>query len=239
MSANTVVRSRRFGRPAGCLVAVTAGVLAISATSAWASPAAQQFKGEASYRYAGYRSSGPTTSASVRFTVPTLSCTDAKMRSVEFGVSVQTGAAPAFGGVIATCDRSRASYEAFLDLGGQGRGVSGADAGDTIEASATVVGSKVAFRVTNLTQTGTAQMGGTFDVRSVSVGITGIKTGAVLLGVPNFRTVNFTKVSLANRPLNPGTAVRITRITPDSKVQIRTNLPSADGRGFSAAYVAS
>ena len=62
----------------------------------------------------------------------------------------------------------------------------------------------MAFRVTNLTADGYRAIGGTFDVRSVTIGITGIKTGAVLLGVPNFRAVNLTKVSMANRPLNPG-----------------------------------
>jgi hypothetical protein len=112
--------------------------------------------------------------------------------------------------------------------------------GDEMEASATVVGSRVQLGITNLTSNTHLKMGGTVaGAGSFQVGVTGIKTGAVLLGVPNFHTVAFTRVSLADKPLTPGTAVRITRITPDSKVQIRTNPPSADGRGFSAAYVAS
>ena len=243
VSVRRGARQRRSGRWATGLVALaaSAGVLAVGVPSADAHPAAP-FRSADSYRYAGYRSVSPMPSAAVTFTVPTLSCGPGnKTTAVEFGVTVLTGAAPAFASAIATCYGTQARYEGFVDVNGRSRGVTDAGPGDTMEARATVIGSRVQLRITDLTTHVHLQMDGKLAGanRGILAGVLGVKTGAVLLGVPNFHTVNFTNVSLGGKPLDPDTAVRISRTTPNARLQIQTSQPTANGSSFSARYVAS
>jgi hypothetical protein len=245
LSASAVVRPPRIRRCTTSLLAVaaTAGVLAVGVPSANAAPASQGFKSVGSYRYAGYRSVAPAPSASVTFTVPTLSCEPGKkLSAVELGVTVLTGAAPAFASALVVCYGTQASYEGFLDVNGKTRGVSSLQAGDTVRATETLVGSKVTLRLDNLTTNTHSQLGGKLAgaARSLEVGVLGLKTGAAPpLGVPDFHSVNFTNVALGGKPLNPTTAVRNSRITPDGRKQISTSEPSANATSFSAQYVSS
>ena len=117
-----------------------------------------------------------------------------------------------------------------MDVNGRSRGVTGAGPGDTMEARATVIGSRVQLRITDLTTHVHLQMDGKLAGanRGILAGVLGVKTGAVLLGVPNFHTVNFTNVSLGGKPLDPDTAVRISRTTPNARLQIQTSQPTAN-----------
>ncbi len=186
--------------------------------------------------FAGYLAkTPPSASATVTFTVPTLTCTAAPSTLMYFGLQITGISGGSSADVLAECSGGAAKYFGYLDVSSDTYGTSFTPApGDVIVATGSVSVTQAKATLKDVTK---AKSKTVYSVGGVPKQVEeGISATTYVAVVPKFGTVAFRSAKMDGKTPKAAGAFAYNMRASGGLLQIKTSALNAAGKGWSETF---